>query len=124
MRFRTNVLAFVRGSGRLATELDATGTPVYHLGSSRVTPFTLWRLIAWLRSHPCDVLHNVPREPGRPPRQGPSRSAASCLQGARGGMGIWSGLPVVATSVGGTPEFVEDHESGYLVAPVMPQQLD
>jgi len=37
--------------------------------------------------------------------------------------GMAAGLPVVATSVGATPEYVEDYKTGFLVSPARPELL-
>jgi glycosyltransferase involved in cell wall biosynthesis len=57
-RFDPLVLAFQRGGGRLARELEAAGIATVDLGlQSRRSPLAaFWRLARWLRAHPCDVL--------------------------------------------------------------------
>jgi glycosyltransferase involved in cell wall biosynthesis len=56
-RFEPVVLAFGRGGGRLAGELEAAGVPIDDLGASgRLAPMVVWRLRQWLRRRPCDVL--------------------------------------------------------------------
>jgi glycosyltransferase involved in cell wall biosynthesis len=56
-RYDPFVVAFVEGGGRLRSELTAARIGHHALKTGTgASPALLWRLLRWLRKHPCDVL--------------------------------------------------------------------
>lgn len=56
-RFDPTILAFCRGTGRLAAETQASGVPARFLRERNArSPLLVWQLFRWLRRHRADVL--------------------------------------------------------------------